>query len=401
MSISIQPFLAFVIGALLVYFTIPIIVRVSKAKKLYDFPDERKVNKKVIPNLGGVSLFIGICIATLICLNNLLFRDFRYILVGMIILLFVGIKDDIMIISARKKFIAQLICSFILIIFGDIRFTNLHGVLGVFEINYVTSFGISMLAIVAIINALNLIDGIDGLASGIGILTSLIFGIIFFNMEQITYAILCLAVTGSLIVFFFFNVYGNANKIFMGDTGSLILGLIIAALVIKFNELTITSSEVVRNFAPALSMAIISIPLFDMIRVFAIRIMQKKSPLYPDMNHIHHKLLRFGFSHNLSTIILLAVNLFLIGVALLTISFEINIQLLILISVSTFLFFVPDILFIHIQKNRASQQRQFSSLLYETFHDQSKQKGTRQDYSIKNGNAIKKSKEKEPEEAVV
>jgi UDP-GlcNAc:undecaprenyl-phosphate/decaprenyl-phosphate GlcNAc-1-phosphate transferase len=382
--------------------TIPIVVRVSKAKKLFDVPDERKVNKIVIPNLGGISIFIGISVATLLCLGHLYFPEFQYILVGMIILFFIGIKDDILVLPPRKKFIAQLISALIIIVAGNIRFTNLHGVMGIYEINYVMSLCISLVAIVGIINAINLIDGIDGLASGMGILISAIFGIIFFYMNYLSYSILCFSISGSLTMFSIFNVFGKVNKIFMGDTGSLVLGLLTAVFVIKFNEVTITSSELVRNFSPALSMAIISVPFFDMIRVFFIRILQKKSPLFPDMNHIHHKLLRFGFTHFKSTLILLIVNMLLIGLVFFTLSFNINIQLIILVSVSIFLNVVPDIIILrNNQKVNTITQKQFSNFIFETYNDLSKPKFSKQEYSNLNFHPAERLKVKKSERAVV
>jgi UDP-GlcNAc:undecaprenyl-phosphate/decaprenyl-phosphate GlcNAc-1-phosphate transferase len=341
----IQVLFSFIIGFFLVYLTIPIVVRVSKAKKLFDFPDERKVNTKVIPNLGGISIFIGISIATLLTLGNIHFPEFRYILAGMIILLFIGIKDDILVISARKKFIAQIACALILIIAGNIRFTNLHGVLGLHEINYAVSLGFSMLAIVGIVNALNLIDGIDGLASGLGVMASVLFGVLFLSMGNINYSIVCFAVSGSLTMFSIYNVFGKVNKIFMGDTGSLILGLLVAVFVIKYNEIAISGNEEVYNFSPALSMAIIAIPFFDMIRVFFIRIMKKKSPVFPDMNHIHHKLLRLNYSHLKSSLVLIVSNLFLIGMIFLLRELNIHILLIVLFSVTILMSYIPDFIY--------------------------------------------------------
>jgi UDP-GlcNAc:undecaprenyl-phosphate/decaprenyl-phosphate GlcNAc-1-phosphate transferase len=347
MTSIIQVVFAFIIGAFWVYLTVPIIVRVSKAKKLFDVPDERKISKIVIPNLGGISLFIGISVATLLSLDKLYYPDFRYTLAGMIILLFIGIKDDIMVISARKKFIAQLICALILIIAGDIRLTNLHGVLGIHEINYVVSLGVSLLAIVAIINALNMIDGIDGLAAALGTLICLSFGILFLTEGQLAYGILCFAATGSLSVFYFYNVFGKLNKIFMGDTGSLIIGLLAAVFVIKFNEFSLSGNEQLYRFSPSLSMAIIAVPFFDLIRVSAIRISRKKSPVNPDMKHIHHRLLRLGFSHQKSTFILIASNLFLIGFTFLLRTLNINLQLFLLISISFLFSFIPDLIYLY------------------------------------------------------
>lgn len=311
----IQLISAFLIGLVLVYVSIPVIVRISKEKHLYDEPGERRLHKVVIPNLGGVAIFIGISIATLLSLHQFEFIEFRYIQASMIILFFIGIKDDILIISPRKKFIAQVLCALILIIPGGIRFTNLHGILGLYEIDYIGSVFISLLAIVAIINATNLVDGIDGLAASIGIFSSVIFGIKFLITSNEDYTILCSAIIGSLLAFLWFNVYGKTNKIFLGDTGSLILGLLISVLVIQYNQFSLLTTPQEISFAPIFSLAILATPLADMIRVFAIRIYNGKSPFAPDMNHIHHRLLKLGFTHFNSTLIIVLTNGFIITLA--------------------------------------------------------------------------------------
>jgi UDP-GlcNAc:undecaprenyl-phosphate GlcNAc-1-phosphate transferase len=349
---------AFVIGALLVYLTVPVIVKISKVKKLFDVPDSRKVNTTVVPNLGGVALFCGISIASFLSLWELSFPDLRYIMTGVTIMFFIGIKDDILNISARKKIIAQLIAALLIIIPGNIRFTNLHGVFGLYEINYIISIGISALAILAIINAVNLIDGIDGLASAFGILCSLFFGVLFFEMDKIQYAVVCFATAGSLIVFFVFNVFGKKNKIFMGDTGSLIIGIITSVLVIKINEFSLSAGALYSNLSPALSLAVISLPVYDMIRIILFRYFRKKSLFSPDKNHIHHKLLAIGYSHMKSTMVLIASNLLFIGAVFLMINLNVNYQLIFLTAIVTFFSFIPNaIIAIKTQKSSEHQEQ--------------------------------------------
>lgn len=339
---AIQLISAFLIGLILVYVSIPVIVRISKEKHLYDEPGERRLHKVVIPNLGGVAIFIGVSIATLLSLHQFEFIEFRYIQASLIILFFIGIKDDILIISARKKFIAQIICALILIIPGGIRFTNLHGILGLYEINYILSVFITLLAIVSIINATNLVDGIDGLAASIGIFSSVIFGIKFLITSNDDYAILCCAIIGSLLAFLWFNVYGSTNKIFLGDTGSLILGLLIAVMVIQYNQFALTTTPQEISFSPVFSLAILATPLADMIRVFAIRIFNGKSPFAPDMGHIHHRLLKLGFSHFNSTIILVLTNGFIITLAFAFRFLNKHILMILLIAVIFLLLELPD-----------------------------------------------------------
>ena len=309
-----QIFSAFFVGFFVVWYTIPVIVRMSIAKNLHDVPDHRKVNTKVIPNMGGISIFLGISLGTMLSLTIGEFPEFRFIFSGMMIMFFIGLKDDMIIISPLKKLVAQIICAMVIVLLGDIRITHLHGILGINEINYYVSIFLSILGIVGTINAMNLIDGIDGLAASIGILSSLIFGILFFQTGHIAYASICFATLGSLITFFAYNVFGHANKIFMGDTGALILGLILSAFAIHFNESFIAGNEDLVRTAPILSLAILAVPLFDMVRLFSLRIYNGKSPFSPDMNHIHHKFLQLGFSHLKSTSIIALANLFIISV---------------------------------------------------------------------------------------
>jgi len=165
--------------------------------------------------------------------------------------------------------------------------------------------------ITAVSNGANITDGIDGLAASIGTMACIIFGFIFFRTDQINYAVLCAATTGSLVSFFVYNVYGKKNKIFMGDTGSLILGLILCVSAIEYNESTIGGNEVLFRLSPVLSLSILAVPLFDMVRIFSIRILHGKSPFSPDMNHIHHKFLKLGLTHMKSTSIIILSNLFI------------------------------------------------------------------------------------------
>jgi len=334
---------AFFLSFILVYITIPAIVRLSKAKKLFDVPNARKVNKTVIPNLGGVALFIGISIAALLSINSMAFPDLRYILVAIIIMFFVGIKDDILMITAKKKFLAQVLSAIILVVLGGIRLTNFHGIFGIYEISYITSFFVSILAIVAIINSINLIDGIDGLASALGILISGFFGFAFFLYGHYEYAILSFAIIGALIPFFLFNVFGKVNKIFMGDTGSLILGVLFAVLAIKYNEFALTDSGDINRYSTVLSLAIISVPLLDMVRVFCMRIFKRKSPFSADMNHIHHKLLELGYSHLKSTLIIVFCNLIIIALIYTFRELNVHILLLSFILLEILITMVPEI----------------------------------------------------------
>ena len=303
-----------ILGFGLVYITIPPIVRVSIAKHLYDTPNERKVSRVVVPTLGGVAIFIGFILSTIIATNGYNFDELKYLIAAVFVMFFLGLKDDLMDIPAKKKLLVQVATSVLLIVMGGFRFTNLQGIFGIYEINYTASFILTLLTMIALINAFNLIDGIDGLASGISIVISIVFGIWFLLAGHPEYAIMSFCLVGSLIAFFIFNVFGKKNKIFMGDTGSLILGVIMVSLVIKFNEFNNNplAPYAIHN-SLVVSIGILIIPVFDTLRVLFIRISEKRSPFTPDMNHIHHTFLKIGNTHLESTIYIVLINILFIG----------------------------------------------------------------------------------------
>lgn len=299
---------------LITFFAIPVIIQVAKDKKLFDEPDERKVHKTVIPTLGGLGIFAGFIIATLMGVPSAITSELQYFAAAATVIFFLGIKDDIMVLSASKKFIGQLIAAGIIIKFGGIQITNMHGFLGIYEIPHIASIVLSIFTIIVITNSFNLIDGVDGLAGSLGLLTTLVFGAYFFYAGQLTYAVMAFALAGSTIGFLIYNF--SPAKIFMGDTGSLLLGLVNSILVIKF--ITIAGNPV-SNFpveaAPAIGFAILMIPLFDTLRVFGLRILDRRSPFSPDRTHIHHFLLDLGLSHKMVTLTCVSVNIAFIAMA--------------------------------------------------------------------------------------
>jgi len=318
---------ALIIGFLLVMLSIPPIIRVAKAKHLFEPFDERKNNTNTVPPMGGVAIFIGFTLSSIIATDGISFDALKYIIASVIIMFFIGLKDDLMDISARKKLMVQIFAAVILITLGNVRFTNLHGILGTGEIGYIASIILSIFTMVVIINAFNLIDGIDGLASGLAIIAATVFGVWFFMAGNTQFAILSFALVGSLAGFFIYNVFGQRNKLFMGDTGSLIIGLVISTLVVKFNEFNINISEPYAiKAAPAVSFAIIIVPLVDILRVMTIRIYHRKSPFLPDNNHIHHMLLGLVSSHLKVTMIIILTNIVFIAFALYLNQLQINVN---------------------------------------------------------------------------
>jgi len=304
------------IALILSAITIPLVIRVSKQLNLFAEPNCRSATDLRVPTLGGISIFLGFILGVTLNADEYFVRGTIYFIAAVLIMFFTGLKDDLVCLSAKKKLIVEIGVAAILIFLGNFRFTSLHGFLGIETIPYIPSVLLTSFVYIVIINAFNLIDGIDGLAAGLGIFSASIFGAWFFLTGHTEFSIISFSLVGALSGFFLYNVYGKKNKIFMGDTGSLVLGTIMAVLVIKFNEFNVDQTASYAIFAsPAVSFGILIYPLMDTIRVFSIRIVQKKSPFVADKNHTHHRLLALGWNHRQATWIILSVNaLFILAV---------------------------------------------------------------------------------------
>jgi UDP-GlcNAc:undecaprenyl-phosphate GlcNAc-1-phosphate transferase len=308
----------FLAALIITLVSIPSIVKVAELKHLYDTPDDRRIHSGNVPTLGGLAVFSGFTVSALFFSNTEQFPELQFIIAGVIIIFFVGIKDDILMIAPLTKLLGQIVSASVIVLFTDIQITNFHGFFGIFEIPVYFGIPLSIFVFVVIINGFNLIDGIDGLSASIGAIVSITFGIWFYLTDEFQYVILTAAMTGALIGFLRYNVSSNKNKIFLGDTGSLILGLLISVPVIKFNEMNIDHDfDYAKYGAPAISLAILVIPLFDTIRVMFIRFFQGKPIFKPDKQHIHHVFIRLGFSHKQAVLFLVLINVLFIVTALL------------------------------------------------------------------------------------
>jgi len=289
----------------LTYMFIPSIIKVAKIKHLFDSPNERKSHHEVIPTLGGIGIFGGFMISLCLFAKFHPANGMRYILAALCFMFMLGAKDDIVELVANKKFIGQIFAASIIVILGDIRLTSMYGLFGISYISDPFSYVFSIVTIIFIINAFNLIDGINLLSGSIGILMAVAFGSWFFVYGFYDYAILATAMSGSILAFLKYNY--TPAKIFMGDSGSLCIGLLASVLAIQFieqNEIVLRSTA-----APAMAIAVLIIPIFDTLRVFTMRLLAKKSPFQADRSHIHHRLIDLGMSHIHATYVLLTVNI--------------------------------------------------------------------------------------------
>ena len=287
-------------------FAIPSIIYLAHKKNLLDAPNSRTVHYSLTPRLGGLAIFAGFMSALTI------FGDFtdeslgvQQVLAGCIVIFFIGLKDDIVPVSAFKKFFVQVLAVGIVMFVGDIRITNFHGFLGIYELKDGLSYGFTFIVIIGVTNAINLIDGLDGLAGSIGAVVTITFGYYFFMFNS-PYAFICIALAGGLVGFLKYN-FRNA-AVFMGDTGSLVVGFIISVSAIQFVE----TLPMIKN-SPSIVLAALFIPILDTLRIFIIRILNGVSPFAPDKNHLHHRLLDLGFGQVGVVLTLIALNLMVIG----------------------------------------------------------------------------------------
>ncbi|WP_332018418.1 glycosyltransferase family 4 protein [Kaistella sp.] len=336
---------------LLTFYTIPTVVKISRRKNLMDEPGARSSHLRKIPNLGGISMFYSLAVCASIFAFEL-FEMYKFLFASLVILLYIGVMDDIVVMRAYKKLFAQIVVTSLMVIGSDVRIRSFFGLFGIYELNYFFSVAMSIFTFIVLINAFNLIDGIDGLAGGYSILCSAMFGISYYRLGEYNYPLVVLSgvIIGSVIGFLYFNLsnYRN-NKIFMGDTGSMILGFLLAFTAICFIDIFIDKKlpEIPRYYlqsAPAIAMAILILPIIDTLNVFMIRICNGKSPLVADKNHIHHSLLKLGLTHRRSTAYILMYYLFIVSVAYFFRHINVNVLLLIIVILGFIGAYLPKLI---------------------------------------------------------
>lgn len=325
-------------SVLITWLAIPSILHVARTRHLYDdLGHFRKQHDHGIPRLGGVAIFVGFIVTLLLFCVTGQQLPLNSLLAACVVLFAMGLKDDLSGVNPSTKFFIQFIVSAILVIPGHIRLTSMYGVLGIHDLAFLPSVCFTILTIIFIINAFNLIDGIDGLAGTTGIIANGTFAMLFIYVHQFELASVCLAMVGALLGFLRYNF--TPAKIFMGDTGSLLLGLVSIVMAIKFIEVNKTIDAGLPHIysIPALSIAILIGPIFDTLRVFTLRILNGSSPFQADRNHIHHRILLLGFNHMQTTLILASANIISIAIALLFSSFG-STTMIVLIGIASILF---------------------------------------------------------------
>lgn len=307
--------LAFLASLLVVVFIHPQVVRFAINRKMVDNPNERKLQRRPIPLMGGVAVFFGLVIGLCVAGFFVNIVSLLPILLAMTIMLCVGIADDMSELSPRIRFVIEIAMTVMMIFLTRTSLNNFQGLWGIGEVPMWASIPLTIFAVVGIINAINLVDGVDGLSSGYCVMGSLAFSMLFFAAGNILMTLLCLISVGSLLPFFFHNVFGKKSKMFIGDGGSLMMGVIMSSYVV----LAISTGGECEEFAKSsgvglvpFTLAVMSVPVFDTVRVMTMRIIRKTSPFSPDKTHLHHLFIELGFSHIGATACVLSLNVFVI-----------------------------------------------------------------------------------------
>ena len=306
---------SFITALLVVTFIHPQVMKFAKKRNIVDNPDARKLQRNPVPVMGGVAVFFGLvaglCVATFFFDVSPLLPMF----IAISVMLCVGVADDVSSLSPWLRFVIEIVMVLMMMFVTNMSLNNLHGLWGYWDLPNWISIPLTVVAVVGMVNAINLIDGVDGLSSGFCILASIAFGILFFKAGDITMLLLCLFTIGALLPFFFHNVFGVKTKMFIGDGGSLMMGVVMSSYVVT----AISSGNICGQFYAGselglvpFTLAVMCAPVFDTVRVMTMRILRRTSPFHPDKTHLHHLFIELGFSHVGTTASVLSLNLIVV-----------------------------------------------------------------------------------------
>lgn len=313
MKVSILSAIIALLVALLIF---PIILRFAERYNIVDNPNARKLQRVPVPLLGGVVVFCGI-IAGISCYYGIQKApQFPIGILGMAIMLIIGTWDDTRELSVKIRFAIEILTIVGLMMFAHVSIDSLHGFWGVGKLMPMWTYLLSILAGVGIINAINLIDGIDGYSSGYGIFACICFAILFGVSDKPAVMTIAMITAASLFPFFLHNVFGQKSKMYIGDGGTLMLGVLMTMFV--FSAVSSRSKckvlEAENLSLIAFTLAVLCIPVFDTLRVMTTRILKGRSPFRPDKTHLHHLFIDMGFSHLGAAFTIISINASVVGI---------------------------------------------------------------------------------------
>lgn len=293
----------------------PFVLRFAKRHNIVDNPDARKLQRVPVPVLGSVVVYIGIVAGMIVLFlfmkEPMLISGF----VAMTFLMILGIWDDMKNLSASLRFLLEVVIVLLFILTTGVYVDDLHGLFGIGPLEPRIGISFTVFCGVTLINAFNLIDGVDGYSSGYGMMVCVLFSLMFHSVWGMTMVEMAIIVAGALLPFFMHNVFGVRSKMFIGDGGTLMLGMLMVVFVCATTSSKSPCSQLVKDNLSlhAMCVAVFCIPVFDTLRVFIMRMMRGKSPFRPDKTHLHHLFIDMGFSHLGAALSILTLNLTVVG----------------------------------------------------------------------------------------
>lgn len=290
------------------------VLKIALMKNIVDNPDARKIQRQPVPVLGGIAVFFGMLVSLVVC-NAYFNANWILVVMGlMVVVLYIGTLDDILTLSPMLRFFLEVLVVVVMITCNDNAIDNFHGLWNIWWIPEWTSLLVTVISCVGIINAINMIDGVNGLCSGYCAVTCGLFAFLFWFSHDFEATAMAIIAIGALIPFFLHNVFGKASKMFLGDGGSMLMGMTMSVFVVEL--LSDRNQFYSMNYPELglvpLALALLAIPVFDTLRVMMMRIIRGKSPFMPDRTHLHHLFFDFGFSHIGTTISIILLNLLVI-----------------------------------------------------------------------------------------
>lgn len=285
-------------------------IKILRQWKLYDSPGDHKIHSDFIPSLGGVAILLGAVFALLMSLTLKDWMDAKYFFISLALMFFIGLRDDVLALTPKQKLYSQFLPVFLLVFLDQVTLRSTYGIIDLPFVPLWIIWILSVLTLVILTNAYNLIDGLDGLAGSIGVIALTFFGLWFHSVGQVSFSLVAMTFAGTLMAFLFFN--WEPSKIFMGDTGALMIGFLLSFMAIEFiNQNYALPNGHPSKFQASIStaIAVVIIPVFDTLRVIILRLRKRQSPFKADRNHLHHQFINLGFTHAKSVLFLVAINL--------------------------------------------------------------------------------------------
>jgi UDP-N-acetylmuramyl pentapeptide phosphotransferase/UDP-N-acetylglucosamine-1-phosphate transferase len=287
----------------------PVLIKVLSQWKLYDSPGNHKVHSDFKPSMGGIAIFLGSFFTLLLALSMKDWATHKYLFISLSVMSLIGLRDDVLALTPKQKLYSQFLPILLLVFFDNV---TLNSTYGFFDLTFMPQWivwWISIFTLIILTNAYNLIDGVDGLAGSIGIVTFIFFGLWFYSIDNSVLSLVAMAFVGAILGFLFFN--WQPSKIFMGDTGALMIGFLLSFMAIQFiNSNYQLPTGHPSKFQASISTAVcvVIVPVFDTLRVIILRVRRMQSPFKADRNHLHHQLLNLKFTHAQTVLVLAGVN---------------------------------------------------------------------------------------------